>query len=134
MAPEEFMFLTQSVCHIARTLRPDLFDCCIEGKKACIEVYIDDFILLHDDEKTAWEAYFYFEHLLATLGCHVTDKPGGNQSPRRKVVFLGIEVDFLNKTISVPIDKATKYAEKMDEILSQEKISHDTLDLSLIHI
>ena len=128
MAPEEFMFLTQSVCHIARTLRPDLFDCCIEGKKACIEVYIDDFILLHDDEKTAWEAYFYFEHLLATLGCHVTDKPGRNQSPRSKVVFLGIEVDFLNKTISVPIDKATKYAEKMDEILSQEKISHDTLD------
>ena len=69
--------------------------------------YIDDFLLICDDLKHCTESLNYIVKLVESLGLTVNwDKVAG---PTQSLTFLGVEIDCLRRTLSLP-------KKKLDEV------------------
>ena len=122
-APQTFIIFTATVCYLCRKLIPDLFDCCIEGCRALINVYIDDLCLFHENEETAKEAWDFLVALLKDLNFQISTKPGGFEPSSQVCIYLGIEFDFVKKQLRIPQDKMKKYVSVFDKTLVLELIT-----------
>ena len=80
---------------------------------------LDDFLFIGESLEECNKALKSFLDLCAKVNIPVAhDKTEG---PNRKLVFLGIHIDTVAWTISIPREKICKYAQTITDILEKEK-------------
>lgn len=101
-APGIFQRITESVCRMLKR----------RGHK-CVLVYLDDFIIIADTYKECVDAFKCLLDLLQNLGFCINWKKV--VPPTQNIVFLGVLIDTLAGTLSIP-------DEKLDELKHELKL------------
>ena len=90
-APSIFQRISASVCRMMRR------------KGYICFVYLDDYYVRAESYRLCKEAYDYLWKLLTSLGFTVNVKK--SISPRHCLIFLGIEINTNEQTLSIPNEK-----------------------------
>lgn len=73
-----------------------------------ISAYLDDFLGLEEQELRAWQKFQALWSLLEELGFPINDREGKVCRPSQKVKFLGVMLDSISMTASLPLEKVEK--------------------------
>ena len=109
-APGIFNRLTQAVkCMMARR------------DYRAIVVYLDDFLVIGATWQECQEVFECLLQLLNNLGFEINQKKA--VPPTQQLVFLGILIDTISQTLSLPEDKLVKLRSVVKEFLQRHKSS-----------
>lgn len=86
-----------------------------------VYVYLDDFVLCEDTKELCLKAYNCLLDLLRHLGFTINWKKV--VEPTQKLVFLGIEIDSVNMTLSMPQDKLCDLRNELSVFQLRKKAS-----------
>lgn len=82
---------------------------------------LDDFLIVEKSENTCKEKLDAFWRLCTDIGVPLS--PEKTFLPSQKMTFLGYELDSLEMSIRLPIDKVEKCKEEINQCLSKQKVS-----------
>lgn len=99
------------------------------------EVYIDDWLLKHQNRTTLLGNFTEFSELLDHLGVAIQHEK--TEGPAQTITYLGLKIDTVNHKIILPEQKRLRYLDGIEEILKEE--SHNMALLAktagrLVHI
>ena len=116
-SPEIFNKLTQAVRAIMAK----------KGYKTIV-CYLDDFLIVAQTYDECIHTLNVLIHLLRQLGFHINyNKVEG---PSQNLTFLGVELDSMNMTLSIPPSKLTECDEIMSRFIAQRKVNKREIKLS----
>ena len=109
-SPEVFNILTQAVRAIMAQ----------KGYKTIV-CYLDDFLIVAQTYDECIHTLNVLIHLLRQLGFHLNyNKVEG---PSQNLTFLGVVLDSINMTLSIPPSKLTECDEIMSRFIAQRKVN-----------
>lgn len=110
-----FELFSTALQHIMVTLEPD-----------CKMIhYLDDFIFFAPTEKACQNYLDVFKNICSNIGLPLSAKK--TTSPATKTIFLGIELDSINRCTKLPIDKLEKYTHVLDNTARMRTITKRNL-------
>ncbi len=89
-----------------------------------VNVYLDDFLFVHEDRDTLARAAPKIIDTMLALGV-IPSTSKSELVPTRSIVFLGIVLDSADTSIRIAPDKASQYAEDLQAALETNKIRLD---------
>ena len=88
-------------------------------------VYLDDFLIIESNYERCQEAYTELLSLLQNLGFTINwDKV---EAPCQKLTFLGVEIDSVSRTLSLPTDKLSELQTLLNSWLHKKKATKKEL-------
>jgi hypothetical protein len=94
----------------------------------CIVVYVDDFIMVCENQAMAWYVYWTLRLLLRKLGFQVNPKPHKCIPPCQALEFLGIELDSVSMKARLSESKLHATLALVRPALSSSSITRRNLD------
>jgi len=106
----------------------DALEWCVRRRGVIgIDHYLDDFIIVAPPGSSRCQSYMsIFEEECAALG--VTLAPEKKEGPATRLVFLGIEVDTVAGTLSLPGDKLAQLRQEIDNWLHRRACQRRELE------
>ena len=104
------------------------------GVEAFVSVVVDDWLILAVDLPTCTFVWRLVLHVLQLLGFDVNLLPHKLLCPRQRIIWLGLELDTVSRTVRLPDDKVAKGLTLLRNFLSNfepgssRKISRQQLD------
>lgn len=116
LGPATFLFQTFSSC---------VKQCLMTVFGIDLVVYIDDWLLKDTSEEVTSSFLQKFTDICGLLG--ITINPEKSEGPLRTMQFLGLTIDTMSCTLSLPEEKRLKYAAALDRMLSADEHTMDEL-------
>lgn len=111
--PEIFQRISDSVVRYMKTQGFELVS------------YLDDFLIVDADELHCKQGYDLLLEVLQKLGFKINFKKA--EPPVQKIVFLGIEIDSVHRTLSLPVNKMLELREELAKWQSKSKATKHEL-------
>ena len=91
----------------------------------CVVCYLDDYLIIDADEKHCKEGYELLQDVLQRLGFDINVKK--LEPPVQIITFLGIEIDSINSTLSLPGKKLEELSEELAKWQTKNKATKHEL-------
>ena len=85
-----------------------------QGVRCKFQHYLDDFLIAGYDAENTTAGLQILLDLFVDLG--IPAEPSKTQPTTKKAVYLGIQFDLQERTVSMPIDKVTRWSAELDAI------------------